>query len=572
MPRRGKIVEYFIDRDPWRYIYSLMRGGLAVINVFSNAVGVLLCIFYFLWLGDIVSINKIPYYFWMVALIFAVTAIVAVMRAQIWSRNLIKFIRLKMEGLEPSPELTRVAQKKVLNMPMLAVSSSVIAWCLSAVVIAAIRLLAPIEGESLGQSLLAASRILAGMLISCTVTIVILFFTVEISLQHVWPYFFPARDMIKTPNVYRLKLRTRLLLNTMVASVLPLVVMVIVFYNKTKMMLDADASGVTGGLLGLSVFLLVTTLFVSIALSHIMGHTIVDPVESLADAMEQVENGDLNTEVQVVSMDELGVLSHQFNQMILGLKERAELRHSLSLAKEVQQSLIPKSAPNAPGLDIAGNCIYCDETGGDYYDYLFFENPHEIGLVVGDVSGHGISAALLMASARARFRQRAASPGSLGQIVTEVNRQLVGDVGESGQFSTFFCCKIDSRNKNMVWVNAGHDPALIHDPEIDDFVELTDHNPALGLLADHEYQEHETSLTPGQVLLIGTDGIWEAHDPSNRQFGKERFKDLVRLHRDGTSRQILETIIKAVLDYRSPLKPEDDLTLVVVKIKETADV
>ena len=125
-----------------------------------------------------------------------------------------------------------------------------------------------------------------------------------------------------------------------------------------------------------------------------MGHTIVDPVESLADAMEQVENGDLNTEVQVVSMDELGVLSHQFNQMILGLKERAELRHSLSLAKEVQQSLIPKSAPNAPGLDIAGNCIYCDETGGDYYDYLFFENPHEIGLVVGDVSGHGISAAL----------------------------------------------------------------------------------------------------------------------------------------------------------------------------------
>ena len=85
-------------------------------------------------------------------------------------------------------------------------------------------------------------------------------------------------------------------------------------------------------------------------------------------------------------------------------------------------------------------------------------------------------------------------------------------------------------------------------------------------------RKHETSLTPGQVLLIGTDGIWEAHDPSNRQFGKERFKDLVRLHRDGTSRQILETIIKAVLDYRSPLKPEDDLTLVVVKIKETADV
>ena len=126
--------------------------------------------------------------------------------------------------------------------------------------------------------------------------------------------------------------------------------------------------------------------------------------------MVKVEAGNFKTRVPIHSNDELGALGEHFNQMTVGLQERYRLRRSLDLAKEVQQNLLPKTDPVVAGLDIAGKSIYCDETGGDYFDYL---DSSELGeqkfaVLVGDVSGHGIPSALLMATARAFIRQRTA--------------------------------------------------------------------------------------------------------------------------------------------------------------------
>ena len=144
-------------------------------------------------------------------------------------------------------------------------------------------------------------------------------------------------------------------------------------------------------------------------------------------------------------------------------RQRDLLQQSLDLAMEVQQSLLPKKDPQVEGLDIAGRSIYCDETGGDYYDYLNLgEGPGRIGVAVGDVSEHGISSALLMTSVRAFLRQCSSTSKDLGHILSDVNRNLAPDVEDSGLFVTMFCCCIDPLIKSVQWSNAGHDPALVY--------------------------------------------------------------------------------------------------------------
>jgi serine phosphatase RsbU (regulator of sigma subunit) len=163
-------------------------------------------------------------------------------------------------------------------------------------------------------------------------------------------------------------------------------------------------------------------------------------------------------------------------------REHQRVRHSLSLAMEVQQNLLPKTNPQIDGLDIAGNSIYCDETGGDYYDFLEVGTPGEgkIGVVVGDVSDHGIPSALLMATARALIRQRRSAFGRIDRVVSDVNRQLAQDVKDSGRFMTLFYAEIERPHKTIRWVNAGHEPAMIFDPVTDTFRDLNGGNNRYG--------------------------------------------------------------------------------------------
>ena len=156
------------------------------------------------------------------------------------------------------------------------------------------------------------------------------------------------------------------------------------------------------------------------------------------------------------------------------LKEYRRMRQSLSLAKEVQQNLLPKTRPGFKGLDIAAKSIDCDETGGDYFDYhdLGDGDHQKLGVTIGDVPGHGIAAALLMATVRAGLRQRVSLGGSLKDIVSDVNRQLVSDVEASGQFIGLFYLVLDPSERSIKWVRAGHAPAIVYDPDTDTFDEL----------------------------------------------------------------------------------------------------
>ncbi len=250
-------------------------------------------------------------------------------------------------------------------------------------------------------------------------------------------------------------------------------------------------------------------------------------------------------------------------------KEHQRVRHSLSLAMEVQQNLLPKTNPQIEGLDIAGKSIYCDETGGDYYDFLEVGTPGEgkIGVVVGDVSDHGIPSALLMATARALIRQRCSAFGRIDRVVSDVNRQLAKDVKDSGRFMTLFYAEIERPNKTIRWVNAGHEPAMIFDPATDTFSDLNGgNNLALGVFEDTDFKEAKQELAAGQIILIATDGIWEARDPGGEMFSKERIHQIIRRNATKTANDIQDAILNSLKHFQKDVKLEDDMTLVVIKI------
>ena len=249
--------------------------------------------------------------------------------------------------------------------------------------------------------------------------------------------------------------------------------------------------------------------------------------------------------------------------------DMTEQKKSLELAGEVQKSLLPQKNLRFNGLDIAGKSVPCEEIGGDYFDYLLGEeySDRPFSVVVGDITGHGVDAALLMTSARAFLRMRSSQPGSISQIVNEMNRHLTRDVLDTGRFMTLLYMSIDTDNGHLRWVRAGHDPAIVYDPVQDKFEELKGSGQALGLDEEFAFEENlKTELASGQIIAIGTDGIWEAFNRDGEMYGKERFNSIIRKNASAEANDILNAIYSDVDSFRSGLKPEDDITLVVIKI------
>jgi len=207
-----------------------------------------------------------------------------------------------------------------------------------------------------------------------------------------------------------------------------------------------------------------------------------------------------------------------------------KVQSSLAQASRIQQQLVPKSAPRVDGFDIAGKSIWCDETSGDYYDFIHPEEwgREKIGVVVADVIGHGISAAMLMISVRAFLKDRILSPGSGSAIVCDVNKRLVHDIEKLNLFVTMFYSEIDLQEKCFRWVHAGHESALFYDPALDTFEALGGEGVPLGVMEDWAYTQSEKPIRSGQIITIATDGIKEAANRRYELFGNDRLMAVIR--------------------------------------------
>ncbi|MGH7214720.1 MAG: SpoIIE family protein phosphatase [Tepidisphaeraceae bacterium] len=311
----------------------------------------------------------------------------------------------------------------------------------------------------------------------------------------------------------------------------------------------------------------------ALALGWLLSRRLSNPFVQLSGHVSRVGGGDFDARIHLDGAREFTTLSNDINRMAAGLRQRMELEQSLALATQIQQSLLPRGTPRVRGLDIAGQSRYCDSTGGDYYDFIDVAGLGEgrALVAVGDVMGHGIGAALLMATARAALRAGASSPDhpSLADLMARVNHVLTHDA-RHGLFMTMALLIIDAGTSTVRWASAGHDPTMLFDLRTDQFLDLEGGDIPLGVSDGVEYSEFtRTGLRTGSILVVGTDGIWEARNEADEMYGKERLRELVRQNAQGTAEEISRALDKALVRFIGNAPVRDDVTFVIVKMTDS---
>jgi len=312
----------------------------------------------------------------------------------------------------------------------------------------------------------------------------------------------------------------------------------------------------------------VVVIGVVVILSVLVTNGLSRRLHALGRHVRAVSGGDFDSALDESGPAEWRRLAADLNRMATDLESYLETRKGLEIAMDVQQALLPEAEPDVPGLEIAGHSKYCDATGGDYYDFLEVARISEKAelIAVGDVMGHGVAAALLMASARAALRAHADSVGSLGTLMTRVNDLLAAD-SRHGRFMTLSLLVIDPGSRTVRWASAGHDPAFVIDPVSGEATELEGGDMPLGVMPGVEYEEYRHDRLPeGAVILVGTDGVWEMADASGEQYGKERLLELIRGVRDRPPRESARAVQEDLDQFRAEAPVKDDVTFVVVRL------
>ena len=506
---------------------------------------------------------------WMVILaLYPFVICIGITLQYIVQRPVTEMINRMRQGLNIEAALEEKARRRILNLPVTIGLVNLAMWVGLTALLGAFFLI--FRDATLKMGFFVQFR---GFMVGF-ISAVLSFYLVEAySRRRLVRILFPEGKLAAIPGTVKFSILSRIRVLYSVGTLAP---MIILIGTLAFILWEIEGSNISAAQFGrefliFSIVLCVIFIFVGGRLNVLSGKSIIEPITDMMVLVRRVRKGHFKQKVRVVSNDELGVLGDGLNEMTEGLIERDQIRQSLHLAQEVQQTLLPRKNPKIDGLDIAATIIYCDETGGDYYDYLDTREtyPGSFTMAIGDVSGHGIPSALMMATARAFLRQRSTLPGTPADIVSDVNRQITRDFAESGGFMTLFYLSIDPANRSLGWVRAGHDPAIFYDPELDKFDELHGAGMALGVDADRRYEQfRKTDLKQGQVIILGSDGLWEARNPKGEMFGKEPVHQIIRQSPAATAREILTACFNRFNVFLGDRAPEDDVTLVVIRITE----
>jgi sigma-B regulation protein RsbU (phosphoserine phosphatase) len=292
-------------------------------------------------------------------------------------------------------------------------------------------------------------------------------------------------------------------------------------------------------------------------------------IKKVSDAAKELADGRFGAPIPVLSSDEVGELTQNFNTMTRQLKDGLRLKKALSIAKEVQENLLPPPDFTHGNIQISAASISCEETGGDFFDIIQLpDKENNVCAVVGDVVGHGIGAALLMTTTRALLRSALRQNPSCQEALTLTNQLLCQDTMNSGSFVTLFLMAMDTEEQSIHWVRAGHDAALLYNPVSQSFEELKGPGIVLGLDDTWEYSENiHKKVNPQSICFIGTDGAWDSENQAGERFGKQRIKDIIQTNSHLTAKEIIDTIILEIQTFGKGTTQEDDITLMVIKFE-----
>jgi sigma-B regulation protein RsbU (phosphoserine phosphatase) len=313
---------------------------------------------------------------------------------------------------------------------------------------------------------------------------------------------------------------------------------------------------------------------VALAAAVLMTRAVTRTVHELHRSTECVRGGDFSYRARIGSRDQLGDLAEAFNDMSASIEtllvervRRERLERELEIAAEVQARLFPRRAPALPSLEIAGECRAARGVAGDYYDYLEIA-PHLLGLALGDISGKGVSASLLMSNLQASLRALSGllgegGEGSVARVMAAVNSQLCRSVDDN-RFATLFLVLYDERSRALRYSSAGHGAGLLLDGS-GGVERLERGGMMVGAFEGGAWEEGCAPFPPGSLLVLSSDGIHEAASPAGDHFGEERLVECVLAHRHRPAGQVRDAIFNAVDEWRGLQDRNDDQTVVVVK-------
>jgi serine phosphatase RsbU (regulator of sigma subunit) len=294
---------------------------------------------------------------------------------------------------------------------------------------------------------------------------------------------------------------------------------------------------------------------------------------ALTEGVDRIAHGDYRARVPVKSKDEIGDLAAAFNKMAADVEhhqqsavEQERLRRELELGRQIQNDMLPRE-PMVFGLtEVQGVSIPAREVGGDFFNYFALENGH-VALIVGDVSGKGVGAALLMANIQASLRTRLALGQSLADIAEAIDRDLAG-TATTRLYVTLFLGVFDPATRKLLYVNAGHNPQFVLRPN-QPIETMAATGIPIGLLAGRGYKQREVSLASGDLLFFYTDGCVETENEADEMFGNTRLESLlVSIATMGpvTPERVLQQVEQSVTAFRGTREPFDDATMMAVRI------
>lgn len=304
-----------------------------------------------------------------------------------------------------------------------------------------------------------------------------------------------------------------------------------------------------------------------------MTRSITSSVADLYRATQHVQTGDFSYRIRSERKDQLGELGSSFNAMTISVasameeqRRRERLENELAIAQEVQAQLFPRERPRLPGLELAGECRAARTVSGDYYDFIPLSKT-ELGLIVADIAGKGISAALLMASLqaalRSQFLEKGSGARSTAEVVKRLNRHLFVASPED-RYATLFFAIYDSASRVMRYTNAGHLPPMCF--AADGITRLEEGGTVVGMFEECEYDQGRITIAPGSLLMVYTDGLVEPENAYGEEFGRKRLAAEVARHRQARLEVITEAVMSAVEDWAGTPERSDDMTLVLASV------